>query len=119
MTAPAVLDPGKCPFTVGKPAKTIYINHVHFSSHLNERLLTETARQHGVGRRKEPPIVEGRGLPSLFVGDRGRTPSAGGAGNTVCFDDVARQSPIRRTSTPPRATKAPLQAPGLAALLRV
>ena len=48
MTAAAVLAPGKRPFTVGKPAKVLDINHFHFSGHLNERLLRETAQQHGI-----------------------------------------------------------------------
>ena len=49
MTAAAVLAPGKRPFTVGKHEKMVDINHFHFSSgHLSERLLRETARQHGI-----------------------------------------------------------------------
>ena len=49
MTAAAVLAPGIRPFAVGKPAKSIDINHFHVSSgHLNKRLLRETAQQHGV-----------------------------------------------------------------------
>ena len=36
ITAAAVLAPGKRPFTVGKPAKILDINHFHSSSgHLN------------------------------------------------------------------------------------
>ena len=49
MTVAAVLAPGKRPFTVGKPAKVLDINDFHFSSGpLNERLLGETAQQHGI-----------------------------------------------------------------------
>ena len=49
MTAEAVLAPGRRPFTVGKPAKNIDINHFPFSSgHLNERLLRGMAWQHGI-----------------------------------------------------------------------
>ena len=47
--AAAVLAPGRRPIAVGNPSKSININHFHVSSgHLNERLLRETAQQHGV-----------------------------------------------------------------------
>ena len=49
MMAAAVLAPGKRPLAVGKPDKTVDINHLHFShGHLNECLLTETAPQYGL-----------------------------------------------------------------------
>ena len=50
VTAAAVLAPGKRPFTVGKPAEILDINHFHFSGHLNERMLTETRQRHGINR---------------------------------------------------------------------
>ena len=43
------LAPGSRPFSVGKPEKRIDVSRFHVSSaHLNERLLTETAKQQGV-----------------------------------------------------------------------
>ena len=48
-TAASILAPGKRSFTVGKPEKVIDINHFHASSgHQHERLLRQTAQQHGV-----------------------------------------------------------------------
>ena len=49
MTAAAALAPCRRPFAVGKPTKSVDINHVRVSSsHLNERLMRETPKQHGV-----------------------------------------------------------------------
>ena len=48
-TAASVLAPRNRPFTVGKPEKVFDINHFHVSSgHQHERLLRQTAQQHGI-----------------------------------------------------------------------
>lgn len=45
----AVLAPGATAFCVGKPSKTVEINHFHAASgHLNEFLLRETAKMQGI-----------------------------------------------------------------------
>lgn len=49
MTASPVLAPGRHPLTVGKRDRLRDTNHLHVSfGHVNERVLGETAGQHGI-----------------------------------------------------------------------